>query len=88
MSDFVISQIRTYVPIVVGAIIAWFVAQGILTEESAAEAQNALVIALTALIQGAYYLAVRLLANRWPSVGNLLGVNIKPTYAGSVDPPA
>ncbi len=78
--NFIIGHIRTYVPIIVGAAIAWLVAQGVLTEETAAEAQNAFVVGLTALTQGVYYFAVRVLAEKWSWVGYFLGYNKAPDY--------
>lgn len=80
MGNFLISQIRTWTPIVVGAAIAWLVSQGVLDEETAATAQNAFVIGLTALVQGVYYFLVRLMAEKWNWVGYLLGYNQAPDY--------
>ena len=78
MNNFVTSLIRTYVPIVVGAIVSFLVTSGI---EIDANAQLGLVTFLTAVLQGAYYLAARLLEKKFPSIGGLLlGSSKKPEY--------
>lgn len=78
MSNFVTSLIRTYVPIAVGALAAYLLTKGI---EIDANAQLGLVTFLTTLIQGAYYLAARLLERRFPDIGGLLlGSSQKPVY--------
>lgn len=78
MNDFVIGLIRTYVPIGVGALIAWLVTLGVNID---AETQAALVIAGTGVLQAVYYTVVRVVAERFPWVGALLGVNKAPTYS-------
>lgn len=78
MNNFVTSLIRTYVPIAVGAIVSFLVTSGI---EIDANAQLGLVTFLTAVLQGAYYLAARLLEKKFPSIGGLLlGSSKKPEY--------
>lgn len=86
--NFIIAQIRTWVPIIVGAAISWLVAQGVLDEETASAASNAFVIGLTAVIQGVYYFTVRVLAERWAWVGYLLGYNKAPDYQDTVTNPS
>lgn len=78
MSNFVVSLIRTYVPIVVGALASYLLTLGI---ELDANAQLGLVTALTALLQGLYYVVARSL-EKWvsPKFGLLLGVASKPKY--------
>ena len=76
MSNFVISQIRTYVPMVVGVALAWLMQFGLDLYEVEAQATVFIVGLLSAL----YYFIVRLLAEKWPSVGILLGVNKAPEY--------
>ena len=83
MSDFVISLVRTYVPMVVGFLVTWLVSVNVLDPDTAVGVQAGLVSAGTAIISGAYYLLVRLLAEKWPSMGIFLGVNIAPKYNGS-----
>jgi hypothetical protein len=80
MSNFLIGLIRTWVPIGVGAFFAWLVTLGV---ELDAGTQAAAVIALTGLLQGGYYTAVRFLAEWKPSLGILLGVNKAPEYEPS-----
>lgn len=70
MNDLVVSLIRTYVPMVVGAVVAWLVTQGINVDQSAVEG---VVAFLTAVFSGLYYVVVRLLEQRWPKLGWLLG---------------
>jgi len=77
MSNFVTGLIRTYVPIAVGAVVAWLLASGI---EMDATSQAGAVVALTGFLQAAYYTAVRFAAEKWPKVGILLGVNKAPSY--------
>ena len=80
MSDFVIAQIRTYVPMLVGFLVTWLVAANILDPDTSVTFQAGRVSALTALLSGLYYFLVRLLAEKWPGVGILLGVNKAPEY--------
>ncbi|MDQ8040679.1 hypothetical protein RDI86_02330 [Cellulosimicrobium sp. XJ-DQ-B-000] len=77
MTDFVLSLVRTVVPIGVGALISWLALRGVAVEESA---QAALVSALTALITAGYYAGARVLELRWPWFGYLLGTKAEPTY--------
>lgn len=80
MSDFLVSQIRTYVPIAVGFVIAFLVSNGVLDESTGQEATIAISTGLTAIASALYYFGVRLAAERWPWVGAFLGVNKAPTY--------
>jgi hypothetical protein len=77
LNDTAISLIRTWVPIAVGAVIAWLATAGL---ELDIETQTALVIGLTGLIQGAYYALVRIIEKRFPQVGWLLGKAKTPNY--------
>jgi len=77
MSDTLVSLIRTYVPVVVGAFVSWLLTLGI---EIDAAAQTGLVTGLTAVVTAAYYTIVRLLEKRWPWFGVLLGTTKQPTY--------
>ena len=76
LNSLVKSLIRTCVPIVAGAAIAWAARQGI----DAGSLQGPLTEILTAVFAGAYYLAVRALESRWPRLGWLLGHPDKPVY--------
>ena len=79
-SDWVISQIRTYVPMIVGAVISWLVVQGIVDEQTGQNLLVAWTSALTAAFGALYYFLVRLLAEWKPWFGVLLGVNKAPAY--------
>jgi hypothetical protein len=77
LNDTVIGLIRTWVPIGVGAVIAWFATQGLSLDY---ETQNAAIIALTGVTQALYYSLVRLLESQFPAVGWLLGSAKTPVY--------
>ena len=77
MTNFFTSLTRTYVPIIVGAFAAWLITVGI---ELDANSQAGLIVALTGLLQGVYYLVVRLLERKFPQLGVLLGSTQKPVY--------
>ena len=79
MSDAIVSLIRTYVPVAVGAFIAWLLSLGIDVDT---ETQAGLVVSMTGLVVAAYYTLVRLLERKWPAVGVLLGVPRQPEYEG------
>ena len=64
MNDLVTSIIRTVVPTVVGAVLAWLLARGV-TVDPATETQ--LTAALVALLTAVYYAAARLAESRWPA---------------------
>lgn len=76
-NNFVTSLIRTYVPIGVGALASYLLTLGI---DLDANAQLGLVTFLTALLQGLYYLIARLLEQRYPQLGVLLGSSKTPDY--------
>lgn len=78
MGNFVTSLIRTWVPIIVGAVIAWLASRGIDIEPEQAEG---LVAFLTALFSGVYYLVIRWLEQRFPQIGWLLGQAKQVKYA-------
>lgn len=71
------SLIRTYVPIAVGAVLAWLASRGVNVDDGAAQG---LVAFLTALLSALYYAVARLLESRWPQAGWLLGSPKQPTY--------
>ena len=78
MNSFITSQIRTIVPIAVGALISWLALQGITLD---AGAETGLVIFLTSLLQALYYVIARILERRLPHVGAwLLGSSAQPVY--------
>ena len=76
MSDFTVSHIRTFVPILVGAVVTVLAGWGLDVDSSEA------TVAITGAVIAAYYALVRALAQKWPSVGILLGVNKAPSYEG------
>lgn len=83
MNDNIVAQIRTTVPAVVGAVLAYLAKEfGIVIDESAGAG---LVAGATALLTAAYYAAARLLEAKVPSLGWLLGNPKTPTYSGNVD---
>jgi hypothetical protein len=66
LSDFITSQIRTWVPVAIGALISW----GVLPEDMSESA----ALAATAAVIGVYYLVVRVLEEKvHPFFGWLLG---------------
>lgn len=77
MSNFVTSLIRTYVPIVVGAVLGWLVSIGV---EGVDQHQAEAVAGAVAFCQAAWYAAARVLEKRFPQFGWLLGVPKNPTY--------
>lgn len=85
MNNFVLSLIRTYVPIAVGAVVAYLVTLGI---ELDPETQAGLVVSMTGVLQASYYLVARLLEKKFPQLGVLLGSSQKPVYVESTDPQA
>jgi len=81
MNDYVLSLVRTWVPIAVGAALSWLaVRYGIAVPESIS---NEVTVALTGAVIAAYYGIVRALEKRWPSFGKLLGAAKKPVYMES-----
>ena len=79
MNSFVVSLIRTNVPIVIGGLIAWLVSLNVQVPEGSEEG---LVVGVTGLIIAGYYTLVRALEKRWPSFGILLGTRQEPEYPG------
>jgi hypothetical protein len=78
VSPYVISFIRTWVPIVIGALLTWLaVTLKIVVDPSS---QAGLVALCVAVLSGAYYALVRLLEKQWPQLGLFLGVPAKPSY--------
>jgi hypothetical protein len=77
LNDTLIGLIRTWVPIAVGAAISWLATAGLELDK---ETQAAAIVAATGAIQAAYYTLVRLLENKYPAIGWLLGSAKTPTY--------
>lgn len=78
INDTLIGLIRTWVPIGVGAAISWLATAGLQLDN---ETQAAAIVAATGAIQAAYYTVVRLLENKYPAIGWLLGSAKTPTYS-------
>lgn len=74
MSDYLVSMIRTAVPIAVGWAITSLASLGVEMDEASA------VAAVTSLVIGVYYAVVRAAERRWPQVGWLLGRPTQPAY--------
>lgn len=77
MSDFLLSLIRTYVPIAVGAVLGYLTAKGINIPD---DVQIQASIAITGLLQALYYGLIRALEKKWPKIGILLGSTATPSY--------
>lgn len=70
MTVFIISVVRTVVPTIVGALFTWLASFGLIVPE---EGKIGLSGFLFVLFTGVYYLLVRLLEERYPQIGILLG---------------
>lgn len=77
MNNFVISLIRTWTPVAVGAVLAWLAARGLHLSPST---DAAAVAAITAGITALYYALIRLAETKFPWLGVLLGHTAKPSY--------
>lgn len=78
------SLIRTYVPVAVGAFVAWLVTLGVELDPST---EAGLITALTAVLIALYYTLVRLLEKKWPALSVLLGSGQIPAqYTGDGEP--
>ena len=92
MSNTILSLIRTYVPVAVGALVAWLLTLGVTLDPAS---ETGLTVAGTGLLIAAYYTIIRLAERRWPWVGILLGSTAQPVYDartaandGATDAPA
>lgn len=70
MTAFVLSLIRTIVPIVVGSVLGWLAVIGL---EIDSEGQQGLAIFIAGTLTASYYTAVRWIGQRFPGVEILLG---------------
>lgn len=78
MNDLVLSYIRTWIPVGVGAGLSWLaVKYGIVVPE---DISTELTVGLTGLVIVVYYSLVRALEKRWPAFGKLLGRAKEPVY--------
>jgi hypothetical protein len=79
LGDYLVSQIRTYVPSGVGALISWLSLRGV---EVTSDQKLLLVTGSTALATGLYFTGASALQKKWPIVGRfLLGSKKAPTYS-------
>lgn len=77
------SLVRTLVPIIVGAVLGWFVSINVPLDP---EFELALTVAITGAFQGLYYTAVRLFETYVsPKFGVLLGLAKTPKYTPKSD---
>ncbi|WP_216651518.1 hypothetical protein [Actinomadura litoris] len=93
MSDYIVSLIRTWVPVGVGAVLTWLAAKaGIVVDEDTGK--GAMLVA-TALMIAAWYALARAVEKAFPQLGSVLvalGVSKAPVYPvkvipGRVEPP-
>ena len=88
MDDYVTSQIRTWVPVAVGAALVWLATTlGIGLDEGTSAAVTA---AAVGIVTSVYYAAARAVETRYPRVGRVLlslGLAGEPTYLGRPDVP-
>lgn len=72
------SLVRTFTPIIVGAVLGWFATAGI---ELDGEFSASLTLLVSGVLSGVYYIAVRLLETYVaPKFGWLLGLAKSPEY--------
>lgn len=81
-----ISVVRTYVPMAVGALFSWLTVINLpLPDEARGALEYLLTTALTVAFQMLYYGICRIIEDRWPSAGVLLGIPKAPVlYAKAV----
>lgn len=92
-ANYVPSLIRTYVPVIVGLVVAFLATRGLHLD---AQSQAGVTALATGVITGVYYTAVRALEIKYPALGILLGHKTQPVYppkpsapvVGSASPPA
>lgn len=75
VSDYLVSLIRTAVPVLVGLLIAALAKAGLKLDE------GTLSPLIDGLAVGGYYAVIRAAETRWPLAGYLLGWKSQPTYS-------
>ena len=81
----VMSLVRTFVPVVVGSVLAWFATKGIVADP---DLETTLTVALTGAATFVYYAVVRFLETKVsPKFGWLLGNNSSPDSYSPGKPP-
>lgn len=78
LSNYVISAIRTYVPIAAGLLLTWLASSLKIVIDPGSQA--GLVALCVAALSTGYYALARLLEGKFPKLGVLLGVPARPTY--------
>ena len=86
MNPFVISQIRTYVPIAIGALLTWLATTLKIVIDPTSQA--GLVALTVGVLSSGYYGLVHLLEQKWPKIGVLLGAAKVPVYVTSIADPS
>lgn len=70
MDDYIVSLIRTWVPIAIGAAITWLAATfGIVLGD---DTSAPLTVAAVAIVTAFYYAVARWAEGRWPGLGRIL----------------
>lgn len=77
LSNMAMSLIRTLAAMLVGALLAWLVRQGIPADDTL---RGPITEALVFVLSGGYYTLVRWLEGKWPWLGWLLGAPVPPQY--------
>jgi hypothetical protein len=94
MNDYMVSLIRTWVPVGVGAALTWLATEaGIVLDENTSAMGAVFAVAL---VTAAYYALARAVERAWPVAGSVLvalGIAKAPTYPerivpGQVEPPS
>jgi hypothetical protein len=80
MSQYLVSVIRTWVPIIVGWLVSQLLVIGVVLDEDTSKLLESAISALTIAL---YYAAARWLETKFPNAGILLGYIRQPVY---VDP--
>jgi hypothetical protein len=81
MSDYLLSLIRTVVPVAVGSALGWLATHGMSLDPNT---QAGLIAAITGLCIALYYAAIRWLESKHPAIGKWLlgaGAGKTPVYA-------
>jgi len=83
VTNFGISLIRTWVPIIIGSVLSWLAINvGIVVSD---DDKAKLVVGLTAVVIALYYGLVHLLEQKFPKFGWLLGLATRPQYHKAKD---
>lgn len=83
MQTVIPSLIRTYTPVIVGQLVSWLLMLNIVLPP---QAQAGLAVFLGGFLTAIYYTFIRLLEQRFPGVGVLLGLSKSPDSYSREDP--